>query len=1080
MDVLNENEALTAVFGNLDPSDLNFEQLEDFIINDEEVYFPDITQQTPVQYSNPPPPPLPPMETSSPINIVSKQQLINQPHTVSLKQNVDNNFHKNLNVSVPENKEFLTFQPGTLPESPPDSSSEPYSPPEVKPELTNGPVHVSQSQPQVQPPQPSPQATMAAPPPGAPILYTQQATQVQTLVPRPVPPQMQPQMQVPSSLSSYITPNPPQLSHLPTTEAQQGMLDGNLGHQHKKRKHSDSPNNTVTANTIAPGMINLVQIKQEPDTGSRDSDLEALDGVFNDCGDYDYGNDPRAYMENSFQCIKWQPFKPNKWHTLVDAAGKDLPAPSYRVEADKGFNFSIPDDAFVCQKKNHFQVTVHIGLAGHPKYVKMEDGLKVIESYYLHLYGVKVESVDTAIKIEQSQSDRSKKPFHPVVVDLPLDQVTKVTVGRLHFSETTSNNMRKKGKPNPDQRYFMLVVGLHVHSGGESYQIGASMSERIIVRASNPGQFENDVDMLWQKGQTPDSVYHVGRVGINTDRPEEQLTVHGDVRVAGNILQPSDIRVKENIEETDSKEQLRRVAKLRLVQYNYKPEYAAYVGMMDPDRKDTGVLAQDVKDILPEAVKETGDLLLPNGHKVDNFLIVNKDRIFMENIGAVKELCKLTDNLENRIDELEKMNSKLSKLKRLDSVKSTSSGGTISRSGGSNPPSIRRRDQRSSSCRRHHERHHHSEDTGCLSQKFMQGVIIALILIMLFCVAAMATLYALELESNKQTGENGAVGGELPLQGQNLTSTFSPFTPLSITPHKGPFPPNASLPSVSPTTMSTTPHCVGCKKYCCVPLSSTVLPVTRAPTPGEPDDLPFISTRVESEQGLDFEEMVPVLDMVPSPTSLGNSEFIADQDFSDREIDTINITDEQANVVHGEEELQQGAVIYKEPPSGSSGNRKKRAGATPKPETPLVVTSIRITDGDYPINQDHCDFQQCGNGNYSYTISVPAYFPLKSTNLEINTSIASMLWFCEYTPSPLCLDVQKQPEPLQLPDGHVKKSHQHSLPIGYYFESSYKFRITYPSHTSTTCESTDGTFLDYFFHFKRNMTACYDDNGTIN
>ena len=43
----------------------------------------------------------------------------------------------------------------------------------------------------------------------------------------------------------------------------------------------------------------------------------------------------------------------------------------------------------------------------------------------------------------------------------------------------------------------------------------------------------------------------------------------------------------------------------------------------------------------------------------------------MENVGAVKELCKLTDNLEVRIDELEKMNSKLKKLKRFDSLKST-------------------------------------------------------------------------------------------------------------------------------------------------------------------------------------------------------------------------------------------------------------------------------------------------------------------------------------------------------------------------------------------------------------------------
>jgi len=48
----------------------------------------------------------------------------------------------------------------------------------------------------------------------------------------------------------------------------------------------------------------------------------------------------------------------------------------------------------------------------------------------------------------------------------------------------------------------------------------------------------------------------------------------------------------------------------------------------------------------------------------------------MENVGAVKELCKVTDNLETRIDELERMNHKLAKLKRLDSIRSSVSGST--------------------------------------------------------------------------------------------------------------------------------------------------------------------------------------------------------------------------------------------------------------------------------------------------------------------------------------------------------------------------------------------------------------------
>ena len=31
-----------------------------------------------------------------------------------------------------------------------------------------------------------------------------------------------------------------------------------------------------------------------------------------------------------------------------------------QVSADKGFNFSNLDDAFIAQKKNHFQLTCHV------------------------------------------------------------------------------------------------------------------------------------------------------------------------------------------------------------------------------------------------------------------------------------------------------------------------------------------------------------------------------------------------------------------------------------------------------------------------------------------------------------------------------------------------------------------------------------------------------------------------------------------------------------------------------------------------------------------------------------------------
>uniref|UniRef100_A0A8C1XPX9 Myelin regulatory factor n=1 Tax=Cyprinus carpio TaxID=7962 RepID=A0A8C1XPX9_CYPCA len=572
----------------------------------------------------------------------------------------------------------------TLPESPPDSSSEPYSP-----QQANDP-HMLRTM------TPENMCHMTSPPP---------------LPTHPHYPSMHRDM--------YLKPEP-MISQYPIGPASAGggdmqqsqMLhqllqhpqgpDGIPVHPAKKRKHSDSPNSTINSQ-ILTGII-----KQEP-------------GLMQDA--------ENSYLDPNYQCIKWQPHQQNKWTTLYDSSGKELPMPTYRVDADKGFNFSLADDAFVCQKKNHFQVTVYIGMPGDPKYVKTSEGLQPIECFYLKLNGVKLEAMNQSINVEQSQSDRSKRPFKPVLVTLPPEQVTKVTVGRLHFSETTANNMRKKGKPNPDQRYFMLVVALQAHCHSQSFTVAAQVSERIIVRASNPGQFESDSEVLWQRGQMQDSVYHHGRVGINTDRPDEALVVHGNVKVMGSLVHPSDIRAKENVKEVDTTDNLRRISQMRLVHYQYKPEFAATVGI--DATSETGVIAQEVQQILPEAVKEGGDVVCANGETIPNLLVVNKERIFMENVGAVKELCKLTDNLETRIDELERWSRKLAKLRRLDSMKSTVSGGSYFSRTGSGPLKKKTRSD---------------PEQSCLSHRFMQGTILALVIIMAFSVISMSILYVLNLQ----------------------------------------------------------------------------------------------------------------------------------------------------------------------------------------------------------------------------------------------------------------------------------------------------------------------------------------------
>jgi len=523
-----------------------------------------------------------------------------------------------------------------------------------------------------------------------------------------------------------------------------GASASGASHQ-KKRKLS-------SAETASPSSSTSANVKQEPHTspgassgsGSSSSSPRQVAPPVAAGGEEDYSYEFSAdssMFNDSYQCIRFQAFQQNTWHQLYDRNLKELQLPNYRVDADKGFNLSNTDEAFVCQKKNHFQITCHVQQSGEPYYVKSAEGPKKVDNFYLHFFGVKAEAATQMIRVEQSQSDRSKKPFHPVLLELQQDQVSKITVGRLHFNETTANNMRKKGKPNPDQRFFNLVVSLQAHCAETTYTIVAHSSERIIVRASNPGMFENEVEQNWQRGTTADSIFHAGRVGINTDRPDEAFVVHGNIKVTGHLVQPSDNRAKENIKEVDTKEQLRNVAALRVVHYNYTDQFAETAGLRKDERADTGVIAQEVKIIIPEAVRPAGNIILPDGSQIENFLVVNKERIFMENVGAVKELCKVTDNLETRIDELERMNHKLAKLKRLDSIRSDSA---ISSSGkpslsldlrhvGSVASSVVRRPQRKSSCKT-------SAETIC-ANRLVQAIVIMLVIIMAMCLIAMATLY---------------------------------------------------------------------------------------------------------------------------------------------------------------------------------------------------------------------------------------------------------------------------------------------------------------------------------------------------
>ena len=77
-------------------------------------------------------------------------------------------------------------------------------------------------------------------------------------------------------------------------------------------------------------------------------------------------------------------------------------------------------------------------------------------------------------------------------------------------------------------------------------------------------------------------------------------------------------------EQLDTKEQLRNINLLKVYKYAYDERFANFAGLTDDEKEDTGVLAQELAEVLPDAVKETGDVVLPDGELIENFMVVNK------------------------------------------------------------------------------------------------------------------------------------------------------------------------------------------------------------------------------------------------------------------------------------------------------------------------------------------------------------------------------------------------------------------------------------------------------------------------
>lgn len=346
----------------------------------------------------------------------------------------------------------------------------------------------------------------------------------------------------------------------------------------------------------------------------------------------------------------------------------------------------------------------------------------------------------------------------------------------------------------------------------------------------------------------------------------------------------------------------------------------------------------------------------------------------MENVGAVKELCKLTDNLETRIDELERWSRKLAKLRRLDSMKSSNShtGSQFSRAGSlpfkQRPSKIMGKPVPP------------PPDRSCVSQRFLQATIIALVIIMAFSVISMTTLYVLNLRSeddlldmdgSSQNFDTTQLRGSTtpPINGTKSTEDWLHNQNPSITINLCLNPPCQAICCSSPPGVSTSPA-VTYGKTASRPESSVT------------DNASSVTIRKAKSRVLDKSRnslQTPARPVSPPPQY------------------TQSKTKHSPNSLPGQD-LRNKRNVAEETMVTTT------ADVTKANDSRTMASSIRLLETDTLIADHFCSSQDtCSAGNYTYSLPLSKHSSLSGRmTLEVNSTFPVSVNLCESSAGKNC------------------------------------------------------------------------------
>ena len=142
--------------------------------------------------------------------------------------------------------------------------------------------------------------------------------------------------------------------------------------------------------------------------------------------------------------------------------------------------------------------------------------------------------------------------------------------------------------------------------------------------------------------QTTGNLYHRSNSGANTFVADNggNVIANGNITAYGNA---SDIKLKENVEVIENP--VDKIKQLKGVTFNYKKDGS----------KSTGLIAQDLEKVLPEAVytSETIDNDEINGEESEEFLAIRYGNTVGLLVEAIKEQQEQIEALTAKVKELE-------------------------------------------------------------------------------------------------------------------------------------------------------------------------------------------------------------------------------------------------------------------------------------------------------------------------------------------------------------------------------------------------------------------------------------------